>query len=99
MHLDGTCECDTDVLFVAMAANRRWILDSAKISSENEAEISKLLQHCVNGFGEPLACVRDLSGNIEKAIKKVVPHVPDLICHYDFLENVGKNCAKSPIPN
>lgn len=96
LHLDGTCECDTDVLFVAMAANRRWILDAAKISSENEAEISKLLQHCVSGFGEPLAAVRDLSGNIERAIKKVIPHVPDLICHYHFLENVGEKLCEKP---
>lgn len=96
LHLDGTCECDTDVLFVAMAANRGWILDAAKISSENEAEISKLLQHCVSGFGEPLAAVRDLSGNIEKAIKKVIPHVPDLICHYHFLENVGEKLCEKP---
>ncbi len=96
LHLDGTCECETDVLFVAMAANRRWILDAAKISSENEAEISKLLQHCVSGFGEPLASVRDLSANIEKAKKKVLPDVPDLICHYHFLENVGEKLCQKP---
>jgi hypothetical protein len=96
LHLDGTCECDTDVLFVAMAANRGWILDAAKISSENEAEISKLLQHCVSGFGEPLVSVRDLSGNIEKAIKKVIPHVPERICHYHFLENVGEKLCEKP---
>ena len=96
LHLDGTCECDTDVLFVGLAANRRWILNAAKISSENEAEISQLLQRCVRAFGKPLACVRDLSSNIEKAHKKVIPDVPDLICHYHFLENVGEKLCQKP---
>jgi len=46
-------------------------------------------------LGQPLALVRDLSAQIEGAHQQVMPDIPDLICHYHFLENVGaKLCEK-----
>ena len=66
------------------------------MTTENTPEISKLMRRCVEHFGAPLAVVRDLSGNIEKAKREAIPEARDLICHYHFLENVGeKLCAKS----
>lgn len=96
MHLDGTCEPGTDVLFAVIAAPRLWTLDAAKITSENVAEISQLLRRCVKGFGAPLAVMRDLSKNIRLAKEAVIPDVPDLICHYHFLENVGQKLCQKP---
>jgi len=96
MHLDGTCEPGTDVLFAAIGAPRLWTLDAAKITSENVEEISQLLRRCVQGFGSPLAVMRDLSKNIRLAKEAVIPDVPDLICHYHFLENVGKKLCEKP---
>ena len=96
MHLDGTCEPGTEVLFAVIATPRSWTLDAAKMASENVEEISQLLRRCVQDFGSPLAVMHDLSKNILAAKKAVIPDVPDLICHYHFLENVGKKLCEKP---
>jgi hypothetical protein len=96
MHVDGTCEAGTDVLFTALAEPRGWTLEVAKMTSENRQEISKLMQRAVERFGKPLAVVRDLSVNIEKAKREAVPEARDLICHYHFLENVGEKLCEKP---
>ena len=95
LHVDGTCEAGTDIIFTAMAGNRGWTLASCKMATEDTAQIGALLRRCVEWFGLPLALVRDLSPQIEAAHQQVMPGVPDLICHYHFLENVGtKLCEK-----
>jgi hypothetical protein len=43
-----------------------------------------------------LASVRDLSSRIETAVKEVLGDLPDLICHYHFLENVGTKLCEKP---
>ena len=96
LHRDGTCEPGTEVTFAAFAGSRGWTLEVAKMTTENAAEISKLLRRCVDSFGAPLAAVRDLSKNIENAKKEVIADVPDLICHYHFLENVGTQLCEKP---
>lgn len=96
MHVDGTCEAGTEVLFAALAEPRGWTLDAAKMPTENTREIRQLMQRAVQRFGAPLAVVRDLSGNIERAKQEAIPQARDLICHYHFLENVGEQlCQKS----
>ena len=96
MHVDGTCEAETDVLFTALAEPRGWMLEAAQMTSENTAEISKLMRRCVARFGSPLAVVRDLSSNIAKAKREAIPDARDLICHYHFLENVGNKLCQKP---
>ena len=96
MHVDGTCEAETDVLFTAIAEPRGWMLEAAKMTSENTVEISKLMGRCVERFGSPLAVVRDLSSNIAKAKREAIPDARDLICHYHFLENVGNKLCEKP---
>jgi hypothetical protein len=96
MHLDGSCEPGTDVLFNVLAEPHGWTLQAAKMRTENAAEISHVMQRTVQLFGQPHAVVRDLSSNIEKAVRKVVPDAPDLICHYHFLENVGEKLCEKP---
>ena len=96
LHVDGTCEPGTEVLFTAIAEPRGWTLDSAKMTSENALEISQLMRRCVTGFGDPWAVVRDLSPNIQKARREAIPQARDLICHYHFLENVGEKLCEQP---
>ncbi len=96
MHVDGTCEAETDVLFTALAEPRGWLLEAAKMTSENVADISKLMVCCVERFGGPLAVVRDLSPNIAKAKREAIPDARDLICHYHFLETVGNKLCQKP---
>jgi hypothetical protein len=95
MHVDGTCEAQSDVLFTAQAEPQGWTLEVGKMTTENTEQISKLMRRGVERFGEPLAVVRDLSANIAKAKREAIPEAVELICHYHFLENVGvKLCAK-----
>lgn len=96
MHVDGTCEPGTDVLFTALAEPHGWTLDAAKMTTENAADIGRLMRSCVDRFGEPLAVVRDLSTNIQKARRAAIPKARDLICHYHFLENVGEKLCERP---
>jgi hypothetical protein len=72
------------------------MLEAARMTSENTAEISKLMGRCVERFGSPLAVVRDLSSNIAKAKREAIPDARDLICHYHFLENVGNKLCQKP---
>jgi hypothetical protein len=96
MHVDGTCEPATDILFTALAEPYGWTLEAAKMATENATDISQVMQRCVEHFGKPHAVVRDLSSNIQKAKRKTIPDVPDLICHYHFLENVGEKLCEKP---
>jgi hypothetical protein len=96
LHVDGTCEPDTDVLFLATAQPQGWTLEVGKMGSENASDISQLMRRCAEHFGPPHAVVRDLSKNIEKAKHEALPNVPDLICHYHFLENVGEKLCEEP---
>jgi hypothetical protein len=96
MHVDGTCEAETDVLFTALAEPRGWMLEAVRMTSENTVEIAKLMRRCGEQFGNPLAVVRDLSSNIAKAKRGALPEARDLICHYHFLENVGNKLCQQP---
>ena len=42
LHVDGTCEPDTDVLFMAHAQPQGWTLEVGKMGSENASDISQL---------------------------------------------------------
>jgi hypothetical protein len=95
LHVDGTCEAGTEIVFNAIAGNRGWTLSGCKMATEDTTQIQGLLRRCMEWFGPPLALVRDLSAQIEAARQQVMPDIPDLVCHYHFLENVGTRlCEK-----
>jgi hypothetical protein len=95
LHVDGTCEAGSEIVFNAVAGNRGWTLAGCKMATEDTHQIQGLLRRCVEWFGPPLALVRDLSAQIEAAHQQVMPDIPDLVCHYHFLENVGTRlCEK-----
>lgn len=96
LHVDGTCEPGTDTVFNAVAGNRGWTLEGAKMSGEDVTQIAGLLRRCAASFGTPLAVVRDLSPQIESAREKALSEVLDLVCQYHFLENVGNQLYEKP---
>jgi len=97
LHLDGTCEAGTDTIFAAIDGRTELVLASARMSAENLADISELLRRCVKMFGQPISVMRDLSRNIGLAIQAELPDVIDFVCHYHFLENVGKRLCENPL--
>ena len=88
MHLDGTCEPGTDVLFAAIATPRSWTLAAAKITSENIKEISQLLDAMLGGF-QLLRCDLDRHTLADKCEPKVLaasgcPHAALLLVNHQL---------------
>jgi hypothetical protein len=97
LHLDGTCEAGTDTVFAAIDGRSGLVLVSGKMPTENKEDIAELICRCVKLFGLPISVMRDLSDSIDSAVKAELSGgcVVNLLCHYHFLENVGKRlCEK-----
>lgn len=93
-HFDGTCEGGTDILFTAIDEISGIVLLTSRMPTENVNDIKAFLEKCRKLFGVPLATMRDLSQNISLARNEVFDGVPDFICQYHFLENVGQSLFK-----
>jgi hypothetical protein len=96
MHLDGTCEAGTKTLFLALDGMTGTVLAGTEMRSENEHDIRAVVDDCVARFGLPLAVVKDLSPNIARAVAHLPSSVKRLVCHYHFLEVVGKKLLQPP---
>jgi len=57
----------------------------------DEAHIVPFLQRIKKAYGIPLALVHDMGKGILKAVAVVFPKVPDFICHFHFLRDIGKD--------
>lgn len=97
LHIDGTCEAGTPMSFSVIDAISGIVLATCKMNTENKRSIKKLLNKCLEKYGQPLAVVSDLSGVIKKAIKNsfIGEEIPHFICQFHFLENIGKKILKS----
>lgn len=91
LHFDATCEHGKGGLLVCIDGWRGWVLNAARIPSENEADIRPILEQTAALFGDPLAVVRDLSDAGARAVTGFRERgIADLVCHYHFLAAVGK---------
>ena len=90
MALDGTCELGSDVLFIVRDTVSEIILHAAKMPTENEQDVRNVIEQTTLRFGTPLATLSDLSPKILRALELLPSKVKRFICHYHFLENVGK---------
>ncbi len=91
LHLDGTCEKGSPHLLTALDELTNLILGNVKLPSENKEEIIPFLEKLRGDYGSPLASVHDMGSGICKAVEKVFPGLPDYICHYHFLRDIGKD--------
>jgi hypothetical protein len=62
------------------------------LPAEDEKHIVPFLERIKKTFGTPLALVHDMGSGILKAVAEVFPDVPDFICHFHFLRDIGKDC-------
>lgn len=91
LHIDGTCEAGTDMLFAVKDGISGIILASSKMKTENKKDLTSLLSECVKLYGKPLAVVSDMSINILNSVKDTVNHnIPHFICQFHLLENIGE---------
>jgi hypothetical protein len=91
LHVDGTCEGDSPHLFCGLDGISEIVLDKIKIPSERKELHIPFFQGIKKQYGDPLALVHDMGIGILMAVEKVFPGLPDFICHFHFLRDVGKD--------
>ena len=91
LHLDATCEGDSPQLFSCLDEISRIVLGNRKMPTEDSEHIIPLLRELKAAYGTPLALVHDMGRAILKAVATVFPTVPDYICHFHFLRDLGKD--------
>jgi hypothetical protein len=91
LHLDGTCEGDSPHLMSSLDALSRIVLNNLKIPTENADQLIPFLRQIKQSYGHPVALVHDMGAAILSAVKEVFPGLPDYICHFHFLKDIGKD--------
>ena len=91
LHLDATHEGDAPALMTGLDSLSKIVLANVKIPSEQAEHITPFLRKIGHSYGTPLACVHDMGTGIGKAVAEVFPNIPDFICHFHFLRDLGKD--------
>jgi len=91
LHLDGTCEGDSPHLITSIDGLSRIVLGNIKLPSENASQLIPFLTSIKQAYGKPVALVHDMGSAILNAVEAVFPGVPDSICHFHFLKDIGKD--------
>ena len=90
LHIDGTNDTGRGGLFLCIEGWRGWVLHAANILSEKKDLIQPVLEETFARFGNPIAIVRDMGQGCAKAAAPFREQgIPDFICHYHFLADVG----------
>jgi uncharacterized protein YbaR (Trm112 family) len=91
LHLDGTCDGDSPHLFSGMDGISKIILNSIKVPSEKSEVLIPFLEQIEQDFGIPLALVHDMGSGVQKSVDEVFPGIPDYVCQFHFLRDLGKD--------
>ena len=91
LHLDSTVEGDSPHLMTAVDEIANIVLDNIKLPSEKADHIVPFLTRIKEAFGKPVAVTSDMGQGIASAVAKVFPGIPEFICHYHFLRDIGKD--------
>lgn len=91
-HLDATCEGGDPILMSSIDSLSEIVLGNVKMPAESAEHIEPFLKRIKQNCGTPLALVHDMGKGILAAVAKVFPGVPDFICHFHFLRDIGKDC-------
>jgi len=90
-HLDATCEGGNPLLMSSIDSLSKIVLGNVKLPAEDAEHIVPFLERIKKAYGIPLALVHDMGKGILKAVAIVFPKVPDFICHFHFLRDIGKD--------
>ena len=91
LHLDGTFDGRGPMLMTGLDSITEIVLGNVKLPSEKAEKIVPFLQDIEFRFGPPVALVHDMGRGILRAAAQVFPNVPDFICHFHFLRDIGKD--------
>jgi hypothetical protein len=95
LHLDGTCEGGGPMLMSSLDSLSEIVLGNVKVPSEKTEQIIPFLQEIKSRYGVPVAVVHDMGAGILAAVKEVFPGVPDFVCHFHFLRDIGQDLLES----
>lgn len=91
LHVDGTCEGSSPNLFCGLDELSDLVLDNIKIPSEKKELLVPFFERIKKQYDEPAALVHDMGKGILAAVEEVFPGIPDFICHFHFLRDIGKD--------
>ena len=91
LHVDGTCEADSPHLFTGIDGIAQIVLDNIKLPSEKAELLIPFFRQIRQQYGDPIALVHDMGKGILSAVKTVFKGIPDFICHFHFLRDIGKD--------
>jgi len=94
-HLDATCEKGNPLLMSSIDSLSDIVLGNVKFPAEDAEHIVPFLERIKKAYGIPLALVHDMGKGILKAVAIVFPEVPDFICHFHFLRDIGKDLLEA----
>ncbi len=89
LHLDGSAEAGDEITFTAKEGITRITIDSWIMPSEGREYIKPFLENIKENYGPPLTVIRDMRDEISVSISEVFPEIPQQICHYHFVRNIG----------
>ena len=95
LHLDGTGEGGGPMLMSSLDSLSEIVLGNVKVPSEKTEQIVPFLEEIKRRFGVPVAAVHDMGHGILAAVQRVFPGVPDLVCHFHFLRDAGKDLLEA----
>ena len=95
LHLDGTGEGGGPMLMSSLDSLSEIVLGNVKVPSERTEQIVPFLEEIKHRFGVPVAVVHDMGRGILAAVQRVFPGVPDFVCHFHFLRDVGKDLLEA----
>jgi hypothetical protein len=95
LHLDGTGEGGGPMLMSSLDSLSEIVLGNVKVPSEKTEQIVPFLEEIKRRFGVPVAIVHDMGQGILAAVRVVFPGVPDFICQFHFLRDVGKDLLEA----
>lgn len=95
LHLDGTCEGGGPMLMSSLDSLSEIVLGNVKVPAEKAGQLVPFLREIRRRYGVPLALVHDMGPGILAAVAEVFPGVPDFICHFHFLRDLGKDLLEA----
>jgi hypothetical protein len=99
LNIDATGEAGSGTLFVAYTDWRGWVLGSWRLTTECADQIKPCLEETLEGFGIPVAIMRDFGKAVIPAAKSFVEDLDEDInilgCHSHFLKDIGKDLLEA----
>lgn len=94
--LDCTTEHNCPSFFGVLETYHNILLGCSKVTTENPIEVGQGLRQVVERFGKPGLVLCDLSSTMSKVCEQELAGVPQRVCHYHFVRDVGVDLLSKP---